>query len=67
MPQGVCNAKNIPPVRLDAHSSIRTTPAFAKLAFARTCVCIAIACMQTSHWIATAQVKNISFLGGFLK
>ena len=53
-----------PPVWLDAYSSIQPTPAFAR-AFCpfgsrlqiQWLVCTAIACRQTSHWIATAQVE----------
>lgn len=44
-------------VRLDAHSSIQPTPAFAKLALVRSCVCIRSRVLLIWKWIATAQVE----------
>ena len=51
--------KKFPPVRLDVHSSIQPTPAFAKLALARSCVCIRSRVLLIWKWIATAQVEKI--------
>ena len=44
--------KKIPPVRLDAHSSIQPTPTFAKLALARFCVCIRSRILLIWKWVA---------------
>ena len=50
--------KKFPPVRLDVHSSIQPTPAFAKLALARSCVCIRSRVLLIWKWIATAQMEK---------
>ena len=55
---GWVSGKKFPPVRLDAHSSIQTTSAFAKLALARACVCIRSRVLLIWKWIATAQMEK---------
>ena len=49
--------KKFPPVRLDAHSSIRPTSAFAKLALARSCVCIRSRVLLIWKWVANPMAR----------
>ena len=49
--------KKFPPVRLDVHSSIQPTPAFAKLALARSCVCIRSRVLPIWTWGANPMAR----------
>ena len=49
--------KKFPPVRLDVHSSIQPTPAFAKLALARSCVCIRSRVLLIWKWVANPMAR----------
>ncbi len=49
--------EKVPPVRLDAHSSIQPTPTFAKLAHARSCVCIRSRVLLIWKWVANPMAR----------
>ena len=55
--QAELSRKIFPPVRLDAHSSIQPTPTFAKLALARSCVCIRSRVLLIWKWVANPMAR----------